>query len=440
MTTVQRISELLPIPKQAYFPKEQIGKVIERFGVAPHEEAVRDGIQIRTDSAKNVRVVSLDDRSASVRSHFAVKIYEGSNPEAQQSVMYELDARVIANLIKLVAKNIDSLGSYADAILIPPAFGYEHDDGVVLVTDFVDGANYLNTDLAKKLPPEVRALGVLIPLLTGVNQFSTYSFLYRLKVDTDTDSEYLEVALVDLESISRGRKLDHDAIVLFHILKSAANNEDEAVRFTNALKSCGSAWLGVMNDETNKDHLAAMIKATRGGVIVQDAMSPEEIIQNTLNVVVHFNNLGYVLDGDVDNLVTPDVSQEVRSYSSVIDLEYSLKQAGRDAKLLNELMELALVDSQRCLNQLSEAVSSSNFTEIRRCGHTLKRIFSLFVDPNGTSQIPGRIAYVLAWRIEKMGYSGQMSDSEGNITDTFQLLTSNVDKVISAFKIFLRKS
>ncbi len=442
MTSIRPLSEFPLLAVKRYFPQGQIEEVKSRFGVVPHEEASQSGIPIETDSTKGVWVVNLSDRDCREKRNFAVKVYQGLTPRTQQSVIYELDARIIANLVQLVAKEFDSLHPHADDIFIPTAIGYEYssgsNNGVVLVTDFVDGALHLDTELAKSLPPEVRALGFQIPLFTGVRQFSTSSFLCRWKTEQSTGRKYLEVAPIDLESLSQFRELDHNTKVLFHLLRSASQGSD-IHRFTGTLQDSGNAWLKVMRSGSNRDHLAFLIGATRGGVIIPETMSPGEIAQNTLDVVEYYRSLDFVLqdvDRSTETLPTLHVRERV---SSAIDLEYSLEKAGGDEGLLCELMELGLTEFEASITRLRSAIKTNDFRSIQREAHTLKGMLIVFTDPATSNEISAIQAHRLALRVERMGQDNQEKDQEGSLREACEMLNVKLIEIAKTFKIFLGK-
>ncbi len=437
MTNIRPLSELSAIPKKAYFPIDQIGEVEKRFGVLPHEEALRSGVKIETNSTKELWVVNLNDAGQG-RRNFAVKIYQGLTPQAQQSVIYELDGRVIANsLQQVIASTIKGLEAPSHTIFTPPAIGYENKESVVLVTDFVDGASHLDTDLTKSLSPEVRAMGIQIPLLTGVRQFYTSSFLCRGKTDQNTGDQYLEVALIDLESIGRERELDHNTTFLFHMLKSACQG-DSAVRFTDTLQNCGNTWYEAISDESNRAHLAYLIRAIRGGVTIQDSMSPDEMVENTLAVAEHYRNLGFVLKDDETSTTTPNILEIGDRFSSVFDKDFCLRQLAGDHLLMGELMEISSTESGRRLSNLKRAIQARDFKNIRYEAHTIKGMLINFTDR--VKQTTASIAQHHAIRIEKMSLGSQLADEEGNIDDAYNILNTQLNEVINAFKQILGKS
>ncbi len=426
--SVQPLYRLLPLVTKAYFPKEQIGEVEERFGVIPHIEAGTNGIRIESDSAKNLWAVILNGKK------YAVKVYNALSPNNQRSVMHELDGRVIANLVHHTAKEDQELRPHAEKIFIAPAIGYEHGNNVVLVTDFIDNSSHLNTELAKGLSPELRALGIQIPLLTGVNQFSTSSFLCQLKTDPQNSEPYIEVSPIDLESISKERDVDHNTKILFHLLKNASKGE-EAQRFIHALETCGGSWHEAISDEQNRNHLATLIRAVRGGVLIQDTMAPEEISQNTLETARHYHSMGFVLrdteEGQPPSTLRNEQTTDI-DITNIFNYTHSLNLVGGDVALLKEILGIGYQDIPTRITNLKESIQARDYKEVGRKAHTIKGSLLSFIKAEEDKS--ANKACELALKIEILAISENPDNHFEEIRSCSEELFLRLNEVLIAFK------
>ena len=372
MTKVSLSLPLLP-HKRTYFPQGNIASVVQQFKALPHEEAVK-GKLLATDSAKDVRAVSLGEEVV------AVKIWNQLTLSTRQAAVNELVGRIFANYIKASIQGIGGAAEHIQNIIIPSAIAYETGDKVVLVSQFFDGC-HLDTKGArdKEFPTGAKAIGPLIPMLSGAHQFPTSSFLCK-------KDKGMEVALIDWESVNGELGVDYPTQVLFCLLRAACEEDGTIEEFDRTLTECGNRWYEVVHSNENLQKIADAIDLETGilSKLSLGLSTPQEMVQHLLKVADYYKVKGFTLQEEHGSFASSITEVGIQSSINqpILDEEEALHKCGGDHELLKELIDLFLSESTKWLGSLRAAVKEMKFSEIRRNAHSIKGAVSLFCREN----------------------------------------------------------